>query len=188
MPQSSVVPNPNEKKLFKQLLAGLFGSELPDLHPQLPDFSFLGLDRFDQQGRQSGVVHTLNFMRLRVVRDHFGHDLINILGQHTYFALSIVLALVGNSLETFNLLQRSFEGLNVVLEAARTAGSPGVGQGRPTGYDFQSIARGRRSDTYATNTVDSENDVARYTAKKLTCAGESRPQRDPTAGARNFAA
>src|SRR5436309_1271312 len=43
------------------LLPGGARRELLDLRFQMLDFNLLRLDRFDQQGCQSGVVHALNF-------------------------------------------------------------------------------------------------------------------------------
>jgi hypothetical protein len=48
------------------LLPRHVGCELLDPRLQLLDFSLLRFDRFDQQRRQSGVVHALNFVSLGV--------------------------------------------------------------------------------------------------------------------------
>lgn len=86
-------------------------------------FEFLNLgllcfDRFDQQGRQPGVVHSLNVMSVGVAGDYFRNDLGDILSHYANFMFPINLALVGHSLELLDLLQRSCERLDVGLETA----------------------------------------------------------------------
>lgn len=90
-------------------------------------------------------------------------------------------------MELFDLFQRPFEWLDVTLEPAGAASGPGVGQGRAFCHDFQGIARGWGADADCTTATDSQNDIARKSAKSPALA-PSRLQRDPTAGAANFAA
>jgi hypothetical protein len=87
-------------------MPGEAGYELLDLRLQVLDFGLLRLDCFDQQRRQSGVVHALNFVRLWIARDLFRHKMIEILSHHTDLTLAIALALVGeaSSCSTFSRL------------------------------------------------------------------------------------
>ena len=49
-----------------------------DLRFQVLDFNLLRFDRFDQQGRQLGIVHALNLLGLWITKDRFRNDLIDI--------------------------------------------------------------------------------------------------------------
>ena len=98
--------------------------QLKYLNFQLLNLILLCFDRFDQQGRQSGVVHSLNLFCVWVSENQFGHNLVNVFSNHSDFMSAIASALVGNPLQLLDGLQSTDKRLDIGLETAGAASNP----------------------------------------------------------------
>ena len=68
---------------------------------ELPDFAVLFLDRFDQQRRQSSVVHALCIDAVRLHQHDLWNDGVNVLGNQADVVAAAVFPVIGHALELF---------------------------------------------------------------------------------------